>query len=301
MPIDGAILVTGGDGFVGRHVVDRMTGEGRDVEAPPRAELDLTDAEAVRAAIRAIRPAAVLHLAALASVPSSWRDPARTLQANLAMTLNVLTALAAEAPDARVVLASSGEVYGAPERLPVDEDAPLRPHNPYAVSRAAADLLGAQYARSHGLHVVRVRPFNLAGPWQSEEYVVGALTRQVAEAERAGHGELVLRVGNLDSKRDFTDVRDAARAYAEAVGIPPGAYNLCSGRAVSVGTLIEELAGVTAVELSHEQDPERVRANDIPEIRGSAGRLHAATGWEPTTPLAETLRAAVDSWHERLG
>lgn len=295
------IFVTGGDGFVGRHVVERLADEGGTLAAPTRTELDLTDAGATAASIRAAQPSAVLHIAALASVPSSWRDPARTLHTNVAMALNVLTAVAAEAPDARVVLAGSGEIYGAPESLPVGEDAPLRPHNPYAVSRAATDLLGAQYAASHGVHVVRMRPFNLAGPGQSDDYVVGALARQVAEAERAGHPELVLRVGNLDSRRDFTDVRDAARAYAGAMDIAPGAYNLCSGGATSIRDLVDELAGVTEVRLRLEVDPDRVRSNDIPEIRGSAERLRAATGWEPEISLAETLRGAVDSWHEQAG
>jgi GDP-4-dehydro-6-deoxy-D-mannose reductase len=289
-------FVTGGGGFAGRHVVDGLRASGEEVIAPPRSELDLTDAAAVSAAIRAARPAAVLHLAALASVPSAWRDPARTLHANVGMTVNLLAAVAAEAPGAAVVLASSGEIYGVPERLPVDEDAPLRPHNPYAVSRAATDLLGAQYARSHGLRVVRMRPFNLAGPGQSDEYLVGSLSRQVAEAEREGRREVVLRVGNLDSRRDFTDVRDAARAYCAASRLDPGAYNICSETAVSVGAVVETLARVTALEVRPEQDPERVRAGDIPEVRGSAERLRAASGWAPEIALDETVRAAVDGW-----
>jgi GDP-4-dehydro-6-deoxy-D-mannose reductase len=271
------------------------------VLAPTRAELDLSERADVAAAVRAARPAAVLHMAGLASVAASWRDPARTLRSNVEMTLNLLLAVADEAPDAGVVLASSGEIYGAPESLPVGEGAPLSPQNPYAVSKAATDLLGGQYAASHGLRVVRLRPFNLAGPGQSDEYLVGGLARQVAEAELAGRDEVVLRVGNLDSRRDFTDVRDAARAYAAAPGLEPGPYNVCSGRAWGVRDVIEALARVVPIAVRYEQDRERMRAHDVPEIRGSAERLRATGGWEPEIAFEDMLTGAVDSWRERLG
>ncbi len=210
-------FVTGASGFVGRHLLDALEG---DVVAPSRAELDLLDAEAVRAAIAAAAPATVFHLAALASVGRSWDDPGTVLRENVGTTLNLLEAVRREAPRAAVVVASSGEVYGPPERLPVDESAPLRPQNPYAVSKAASDLLAGQYADAHGLHVVRLRAFNQAGPGQSDEYVSGTIARQVAEGVEAGASEVVVRTGNPDSARDFLDVRDAARAYARCGGRP---------------------------------------------------------------------------------
>ena len=176
-------------GFAGRHLLPLL---GDDAVGPDRDELDLLDADAVRAAVRDARPARVFHLAALASVGHSWRAPREVLEANVAMTVNLLEAVRQEAPEAAVVLVSSGEVYGPPERLPVDESAPLRPQNPYAVSKAACDLLGGQYADAHGLRIVRMRAFNHAGPGQSDDYVVGTLTRQVAEAEAAGAPEALL-------------------------------------------------------------------------------------------------------------
>jgi GDP-4-dehydro-6-deoxy-D-mannose reductase len=162
----GAALVTGGSGFVGRHLVAEL---GDAALAPTHAELDLLDARALRRALAAAGPACVFHLAAHASVSRSWDDPAAVLRENLEMTANLLEAVRHEAPGAAVVVASSSEVYGPPERLPVDESAALRPQNPYAVSKAACDLLAGQYADAHGLRVVRLRAFNQAGPGQSDD------------------------------------------------------------------------------------------------------------------------------------
>ncbi len=270
---------------------------GEEVSAPPRLVLDLRDPHAVRAAVAARPPTAVFHLAAQASVPASWDNPETTLSVNLATTLNVLEAVRLEAPDAAVLLAGSGEVYGPPERLPVDEDAPLRPQNPYAVSKAACDLLGGQYADAHGLRVVRTRAFNHAGPGQSDLYVVGALTRQVAEAEAAGASEVVIRTGNADSRRDFTDVRDVVCAYAHAISLEPGPYNVCSGRTANVHDLLQMLDAATSLTLHHEIDPARLRAHDVPEIRGSAARL---AGWTPEIGLEQTVADAVEWWRTVL-
>jgi GDP-4-dehydro-6-deoxy-D-mannose reductase len=205
----------------------------------------------------------------------------------------------AEAPEAAVLVASSGEIYGPPERLPITESDPLRPQNPYAVSKAACDLLAGQYADAYGLRVVRMRAFNQAGPGQSDEYVVGTITRQVALAEARGESEAVIRTGNPESARDFTDVRDTVRAYAGASDLPAGAYNVCSGHAARVSTLVELAAAVARVEVRHEVDAERVRPHDVPEVRGSAERLTAASGWRPEIPLEQTIADAIGYWRER--
>ena len=298
--MSGRALVTGGAGFAGGHLVAHLRERGEAADAPGSAELDLLDAGAVRAAVRELSPGAVFHLAALASVGRSWEAPGEALSENLAMTLNLLEAVRVESPETPVLLASSGEVYGPPERLPVTEDADLRPQNPYAVSKAAAELLGGMYADVHGLRVVRARAFNHAGPGQSDEYVIGTLTRQVAEAELDGRAEVLLRTGNLDSARDFTDVRDVVRAYVAAARLPSGAYNVCSGSSRSVRELVELLRGCARVELRQEVDPARVRAHDVREIRGSSERLREATGWRPELPLERTLADALEAWRERL-
>ena len=294
---DGAAFVTGGGGFAGAHLLSLLPG----ATAPSRDALDLLDADAVRAAVREAAPDAVWHLAAQASVGRSWEAPSETIAENVAMTANVLDAVRSEAPGAAVVLISSGEIYGPPDRLPVDEEAPLRPQNPYAVSKAAADLLGGQYADAFDLRVVRLRPFNHTGPGQSDDYVVGTLTRQVAEAEAAGQSEAVVHTGNPESARDFSDVRDVVRAYVAAAGLEPGVYNVASGRAVSVRELIELVRAAARIPVRHEIDPARMRAHDVPEVRGDASRLRAATGWEPSIPLEQTVADALDAWREALG
>ena len=292
----GRALVTGGAGFAGRHLLELLP----DANAPSREQLELLDPEAVRAAVRAATPATVFHLAALASVWRSWEAPIETITENIAMTANLLDAVRLEAPQAAVVLVSSGEVYGPPERLPVDEHAALRPQNPYAVSKAACDLLGGQFADAYDLHVVRMRPFNHAGPGQQDHYVLGTLTRQVAEAEVAGLPEAVVRTGNPDSARDLTDVRDVVRAYAAAPGLDPGAYNVASGRAATVRELIELVRAAASIPVRHEIDPARVRSHDVPEVRGSAERLRAATGWKPEIPLEQTVADALEAWRREL-
>jgi GDP-4-dehydro-6-deoxy-D-mannose reductase len=289
-------FVTGGTGFAGRHLLALLP----EAVSPSRSDLDLLDAGAVRSAVRDASPAVVFHLAALASVPRSWEAPAETLTGNVAMTANLLEAVRLEAPEATIVLIGSGEVYGPPAALPVDEDAPLRPQNPYAVSKAACDLLAGQYADAFGMHVLRMRPFNHAGPGQSDDYVVGTLTRQVAEAEAAGRDEVLLRTGNPDSARDFTDVRDVARAYVAAGSLAGGAYNVASGRAVTVRELIELVRSASRLPVRHEVEPGRVRAHDVPEVRGSATRLREATGWQPEIPLERTVADALEDWRERL-
>ena len=176
----------------------------------------------------------------------------------------------------------------------------MRPGNPYAVSKAANEMLAQQYATGFGLGLVRMRPFNHAGPGQSDEFVLSTLARQVAEAEARADSEALLRTGDVSAGRDFTDVRDVVRAYALAAAAEPGAYNVCSGRATRIIELIELLAQAATVPVRHEVDPARLRSADARELRGSYERLRQATGWHPEIPLAQTVGDTLDWWRRRL-
>ena len=204
-----------------------------------------------------------------------------------------------EAPEAVVVAVGSGETYGPvpEERLPVVESEPLRPQNPYAVSKAAADLLAGFYADAHGLKVVRPRPFNHVGPAQTDAYVVAAFARQIAAAERSGERRLVLETGNLQPRRDFTDVRDVVRAYWELAQLgEPGVFNVCSGVSVPVADILARLTALTDLEVEQRTDPSRLRKHEVMDIRGSHDRLTQATGWQPEIALEQTLADTLDWW-----
>lgn len=292
-------LLTGAAGFVGGHLTRFAEERGTEVVGPSREEIDLLDADAVTRFVADVRPDAVFHLAALASVGDSWRAPAETLDNNTRATLNLLEAVRAGAPDAVVLAAGSGEQYGPvpEERLPVGEDEPFRPQNPYAVSKAAADLLAGFYADAHGLRVIRTRAFNHAGPAQAEIYVISAFARQIADAERAGKSELVLETGNLKPRRDFTDVRDVVRAYwLAAEQGEPAIYNVCSGVSVPVADILARLAALSDLRVEQRTDPSRLRKHEVMDIRGSHERLTAATGWRPEIELDRTLADTLDWW-----
>jgi GDP-4-dehydro-6-deoxy-D-mannose reductase len=247
--------------------------------------------------VAAAGPEVVYHLAAQAHVGESWRDPGRTLRDNVAMTLNLLEAVRHEAPGATVVAVASGEVYGPPARLPVDESAPLRPQNPYAVSKASADLLAGFFGDAHGLRVIRARAFNHSGPGQEPVYAIASFAKQVAAAVDEGQDPVRIVTGNPDTRRDYTDVRDVVRAYRLlAERADPGVYNVCSGRTASSRELVALLARAAGVGLEHEVDPALLRPHEVMELRGSYDALRAATGWEPEIPLATTLSETLAWW-----
>jgi GDP-4-dehydro-6-deoxy-D-mannose reductase len=291
------VAITGATGFAGRHLRGACESAGDEVHAISRAAgTDLRDGTATAAAVAAARPEVVYHLAALAHVGASWRDPAATLQDNVAMALNVLEAVRRHAPEAMVVAVSSSEVYGPPAGLPVTEEAPLRPQNPYAVSKASTDLLAGFYADAHGMRVARVRAFNHAGPGQEPIYAIANFARQVA----LGGDPARVVTGSPDTRRDYTDVRDVVRAYRAVAALgEPGTYNVCSGRTASARELVAALGEAAGVAVEHVVDPQLVRANEVMEIRGSAAKLHAATGWEPELALERTLADVLAWWRER--
>jgi GDP-4-dehydro-6-deoxy-D-mannose reductase len=284
----GRVLVSGASGFVGRHLLE-LLGD----EAAP-LEIDVTDAAVVGDAIRARRPAAIVHLAALSWVPESWREPARVWEVNVVGTVNVLEAVRRGRPDARVLAVSTGEVYGNAERLPTPEEAPVTPLSPYAASKAAAEVACTQ-ARLTGLDVVVARAFQHEGPGRDERFAIGSWTRQLAELELAGGG--VLRVGNLDVERDITDVRDVCRAYRLLLerSVEPGVYNVATGLAIRLARVIDVLIDLARVPVTVEQDPDRLRPADVPVQCGDASRLREATGWKPEIPLEQTLADTLEA------
>jgi GDP-4-dehydro-6-deoxy-D-mannose reductase len=289
--------VTGASGFVGTHLVAHLSDQGDEV-VPFRA--DVVDGPAVAAALADARPDAVYHLAAQASVGASWSDPAGAFRTNAEGTLHVLEASRAAGVH-RVLLVSSAEVYGAAGGEQLDEDTPLRPLSPYAASKVAAEFLGLQAFLGSGLGVVRVRAFNHTGPGQADRFVVSAIARRVAEAERAGHD--AIRAGDLSPVRDFADVRDVVAAYRLAVerAEPGEVYNVCSGRGVAIRDLVDDLVAAAKVPLRVEIDPALVRPAEIPRLVGDGGRFAAATGWHPSRDLATTMAETLAWWRDQLG
>jgi len=256
-------------------------------------DADITDGPAIAALIESGAPDAIYHLAGLANVAESWVTPARTFEVNATGTLHVLDAARRMARRPTVLLVSSAEVYGivTPEQLPIGEDSPLRPVTPYAASKVAAEYLGVQAHLGFELPVVRARPFNHVGPHQAAAFVVADLARRIALAEQKG--DRTLSVGNLTPRRDFTDVRDVVRAYRLLVAHDAAAgevFNVCSGRAVSVGDLAARLLELAGANLELVTDPDLVRAVDVPVLLGDNQRLHAATGWSPQIDLDDTLK-----------
>lgn len=291
------VLVTGSKGFVAPWLLAYLESRGDHVIGLD-AEVDVTDAPAVTDAITSAAPEAICHLAAQASVGSSWKDQSATYAVNTFGTLNVLEAALACDRAPRVLLISSSEVYGrvTPDELPIHEDHPFAPVSPYAASKAAAELVGLQAWLGRGLEVVRARPFNHTGPGQRPDFVVPALARQVAALAAAGGG--VLEAGNLDVRRDITDVRDVVRAYRDLleVGAPGQVYNVCRGESVSIDEVARRLLDLAGVDAEIVIDPARARPVDLPELRGDPVRLQAATGWTPEIPLDDTLMSVLQYW-----
>jgi GDP-4-dehydro-6-deoxy-D-mannose reductase len=316
-------LVTGITGFVGGHLADHLLDRGDEVLGLsgsgrwPEGSAHLADAvglepfdlladppEALAGLIGRWRPDAIYHLAAQANPHASLDDPRGTWDLNLGGTLTLLEAVrkAGPGPMPRVVLVGSGVSYGnpAPEDLPVTERCPLRPNNPYAASKAAADLLGVQHFLSHGTPVVVARPFNHAGPRQEDRYVLSSFARQVAEVERGDRARI--EVGNLEVVRDFTDVRDIVRAYrllAES-GRSGEIYNIGTGRDEPLSAMLETLRGLAERPVEVVVDPARVRPVDQPMLLADASKLRADTGWEPLFSVERTLADMLRHWRSRL-
>jgi GDP-4-dehydro-6-deoxy-D-mannose reductase len=313
------VLITGASGFAGTWLCRQCAEAGDEVVALSRRGLvpegcgrgvavDMRDGDAVRGAVREAAPELVYHLASLTSVGRSWEAPADTLGDNDAITVGMLEALRHVAGGAPVVWVSSCEVYGNPQVLPASEDLAPRPANPYAVSKAAGEMLADVYAEAYGLEIVRARPFSHSGPGQLPIFLLSSLASQAAEGRRGGVKTLEIVTGNPDTRRDFTDVRDVVRGYrmlAEVLvsgtpGASGGVFNVSTGRSVSAAEQVALLGELLdPIEVTHTVDPARVRASEVMDLRGDPARLQALTGWEPRITLRQTMADTIEWWERQ--
>jgi GDP-4-dehydro-6-deoxy-D-mannose reductase len=312
-------LITGVSGFVGSHLAEYLiSGPGWDVAGtvygpyrniePIRDQIEIYPAElsqlpVVEFILDRARPDVIFHLAAIAVTGRSWRDPARTLQVNVGMQANILQAIVNLGLDCRVVVVGSSEEYGAvsADGGAVTERACFRPLNPYAVSKVAQDMLGLQYYLSHKVDAVRVRPFNHIGPRQGLGFVAPDFASQVARIELGMQGP-IMRVGNLEAQRDFTDVRDVVRAYhlLAVEGKAGEVYNIGSGRAHAIQELLDYFVARSRVSIRIEPDPDRMRPSDILKVICNYEKLHSCTGWKPMIPFEQSLADVLDDWRTRV-
>ncbi|HUI10996.1 MAG TPA: GDP-mannose 4,6-dehydratase [Bacteroidota bacterium] len=316
-------LITGMDGFVGSHAAEYLLSLGgvdiHGTHLPGGStanidhlrdrvtlhEADITDAEGIARILMDVRPDCVIHLAGQAFVPTAFRDPFGTFNVNVMGGVAVLDAARRQGERGEkgpgVLLVSSGEVYGKLHSEPISEESPVRPENPYAASKASVDLIAQEYRRAFGVRVSVVRPFNHAGPRQGPAFVSSDFGRQFALIA-AGRMEPVISAGNLRSRRDFTDVRDVVRAYWAILTHPSphAVFNLCSGRVVAIGELIDMYQEVSGIRVSVRTEEARRREEDAPFVAGSYARLHEATGWRPEIPLSRTLADVFAYWREEI-
>jgi GDP-4-dehydro-6-deoxy-D-mannose reductase len=315
-------LITGITGFAGSHLAEHLLSLG-DVEVHGMVrwrspmeniegitsqltlhECELRDANSVRKTIRKVRPDRIFHLAAQSFVPTSWHAPHDTMNNNVVGQLNIFESLVKEGlTETRIQIACSSEEYGLvhPDEAPISEENPLRPLSPYAVSKIAQDYLAYQYHMSYGLFTVRTRGFNHTGPRRGEPFVCSNFAKQIAEIE-AGLKPPVIKVGNLEAERDFTDVRDTVRAYHLSLEKCESGevYNICSGRTWAISKVLEMLLGMSDMDVEVQEEPERMRPSDVPLLLGDNSRFREATGWSTTIPFEKTLKDTLDYWRSKI-
>ncbi len=313
------ILITGATGFAGSHLVeyfvaqngnndlhgtylsdDSLKNIGSVKNQISLTKLDLSKEKEVFELIEKIKPAIVFHLAAIASPVDSYSSPSESIVNNVRSQINILEGIRrASLTDSKILIISSAEVYGSVDKsdLPINEGVGFRPTNPYAVSKLTQDFLGLQYFLSYNLKTVRVRPFNHIGPRQTPGFVVAAFSKKIAEIEK-GKGNGVLTVGNLNAKRDFTDVRDMVKAYDLAIskGIFGDVYNLGSGVSYSISDILDKLLSLSKAKIKVEVDKSLFRPVDDPELLCDASKFKKLTGWKPSIPIETTLKDTLDYW-----
>lgn len=316
------VLITGITGMAGSHLADHLLGcSDYDVHGTLRwrssrenitsIEKDLTlhncelrDPYSVTRLLKTVRPDYIFHFAAQSSVEQSWNSPQDTIINNITPELNLFESLRLlEMSDTKILIPGSSEEYGLvyESELPVTELNPLRPTSPYGVSKVTQSTLGFQYFHNYGLKIIRTRSFNHTGPKRSEVFATSNFAKQIAEIE-LGLKEPVIKVGNLSAKRDFSDIRDIVIAYELAVkhGEPGEVYNIGSGISFSISDILEILMSLSHLKIDVEEDSERMRPSDVPELRCDFGKFHKTTGWEPSIPLQRTLEDLLNDWRKKL-
>jgi len=313
------VLITGISGFVGSYLAEfllakdyNVSGTVRDLTAIRnikhiKSELqlhvcDVRNQDHLHSVVASSKPDQIYHLAAIAHVPTSWKNPWLTYETNFFGTLNLLETLRSTERVAKILYVGSSDEYGSvgEESLPINEEVSLSPLNPYAVSKVCGDMLAFQYFKSYGLHIVRVRPFNHTGPRQTPAYVCSGFAKQVAEIER-GVKDPVVTVGNLEAKRDFTDVRDMVRAYWLAMEEADvgEVYNICSEKAIGIGDILTKLLEMSSrKDIIVQTDVTKVRPSDVPLIVGDCSKFRAKTGWATEIPIEQTLRDLLEYWRK---
>jgi len=261
---------------------------------------DLSEEKSVFKIIKDVSPDVIFHLAALTSPADSFKNPTETLTNNISLQINLMEAVRKNnLLDTKILIVSSGEIYGIvkKEDLPIDEETPLMPTNPYSVSKIAQDFLGLTYFLSYNLKIVRVRPFNHIGPRQSPNFVVSSFAKQIVEIEKDKR-ESVLRVGNLETKRDFTNVKDIVRAYILAIekGKYGEVYNIGSGISYKISDILNKLVSMSSSKIRIEKDEALFRPSDNPDLICDANKFTELTGWEPQIPMETTLKDTLDYW-----
>ena len=312
-------LITGIAGFVGSYMSELLLSKGYEVSGlcRPRSKMDhiesiknklhlydadLLDSHSLYTTIQKIKPDYIFHLAAQSFVPTSWGSPAVTLEVNIVGSANLFEAVRQVGINPVIQIACSSEEYGMvlPNEVPIKETNPLRPLSPYAVSKLAMDYLGFQYFESYKMRIIRTRGFNHTGPRRGDTFAESTFAKQIAMIEK-GKQEPVIYVGNLEAKRDYTDVRDMVRAYLLAVEkCDPGeVYNIASGEAIKIADLLDLMLSMSKVKVQIKQDPARMRPSDVPILIGDASKFRKKTGWKPEIKFKKTAEDLLNYWRER--
>jgi len=313
-------LITGISGFAGSYLAEFLINKGYEIlgvfydkstfsnldgfiDRITLYQCDIRNYDNLKKIIEKVQPDEIYHLAAISFVLNSLKDPKLTFDTNLYGALNLYQAIIELKFNPKILFVGSADEYGVVNEndLPIKEECPLRPMNPYSISKASADFLSYAYFKNYNLNIIRVRPFNHIGPRQSPEFVCSSFAKQISEIEE-GFKEHIIKVGNLEAKRDFTDVRDMVRAYWLAMqkGETGEVYNICSGRTVRIKELLSNLLGLSSRKIEIMKDPKRMRPSDNPILQGDFSKFRGRTGWEPEISLDETLRDTLEYWRKIL-